>query len=255
MTLPVRTLIVDDEPLAREALRALLAGVEWAQPIREACDGLEALEAFRTFRPELVFLDVQLPVLSGIEALEQSGYSSAVVFTTAHDDAALAAFELGAIDYMLKPFGPERFALAVERARIQLAARELLRGDAGSAPLRDRLQLVQQVERPMTRLYVRDGRTVIPIETRDVVRCESDGDYVIIYHAGGQHHAYLNLRDLVAVLDPAKFIRIHRSQAVNLDYVAAITPRDANRVEIRMKDGTRVVASRTGTQLLRARLR
>ncbi len=264
MRTPVRTLIVDDEPVARNALRELLAGVEWAQPVMEARDGLEALDAFRTYKPELVFLDVHLPVMSGIEALEQSGLSAAVVFTTAHDDAAITAFELGAIDYLLKPFGQERFALALARARTQLAALEPARGDAGNAgnaggaeaaPLGDRLRLAQQAERPLTRLYVRDGRTVIPIEARDITRCEADGDYVIIHHREGRHHAYLNLRDLVAALDASKFVRVHRSQVVNLDFVAAITSRDANRVEVQMKDGTRVVASRTGTQALRAHTR
>ena len=255
MSTALRTLIVDDEPVAREALRTLLADSGWEGAIREARDGQEALEAFREYRPHLVFLDVQLPVMSGIEALEQSGLNAAVVFTTAHDDAAITAFELGAIDYLRKPFGQQRFALALERAQTQLAALELAR-NAGTAQLVERLRLVGEENRPLARIFVRDRRQVIAIETRDIIRCEADDDYVIIHSIDGdQHHSYINLRDLAAELDTSRFIRVHRSHVVNLDFVTSVTYHDPNRVEILMKDGARIVASRRGTQLLKGRMR
>ena len=249
----LRALIVDDEPVAREALRTLLLDFEWEGEIREAHDGVEALDAFRTYQPHLVFLDVQLPMMSGIDALEQSELTAAVVFTTAQDDAAITAFELGAIDYLRKPFGRERFALALERAKTQLATIDVSSG-AGTATVGERLRQVREARRPIERLFVRDRKQVVPIDTHEIVRCEADDDYVVIYSAsGGRHHAYINLRDLVAELDPARFVRIHRSHVVNMDFVGALAYHDPNRVEVQMKDGTRIVASRTGTQALRAR--
>lgn len=252
--LNVRALIVDDEPVARDALRSFLRESEWAGEIREATDGAEALQAFREYQPQLVFLDVQLPVMSGIDALEQVELRAAVVFTTAQDDAAITAFELGAIDYLRKPFGRDRFALALERAKAQILALETSPVRGGTVTVGERLRQVREARRPLQRLFVRDRKQVIPIDARDIVRCEADDDYVLIYSAsGGRHHAYINLRDLVAELDPALFVRIHRSHIVNLDFVSALAYHDPNRVEVQLKDGTKIVASRSGTQALRAR--
>ena len=251
----LRALIVDDEPAARDALRGFLAESGWTGEIREACDGLEAVDAFRTYQPHLVFLDVQLPVMSGIDALERSELSAAIVFTTARDDAAITAFELGAIDYLRKPFGRDRFVLALERAMTQIAGRDTS-APGGGATVGERLRLVREAPRPISRLFVRDRKQIISIDTPDIVRCEADDDYVVIHSAtGGRHHAYINLRDLIAELDPARFVRVHRSHVVNMDFVSALAYHDPNRVEVQMKDGTKIVASRSGTQLLRARTR
>jgi two-component system LytT family response regulator len=250
----MRALIVDDEPVARDALRAFLLEFGWRGEIRDAHDGGEALEAFRTYQPHLVFLDVQLPVMSGIDALEQADLTAAVVFTTAQDDAAITAFELGAIDYLRKPFGRDRFALALERARTQLATMEMSARPAAETPVGERLRQVREARRPIARLFVRDRKQVVSIDTADIVRCEADDDYVVIHSASGdRHHAYINLRDLITELDPARFVRIHRSHIVNMDFVSALAYHDPNRVEVQMKDGTKIVASRSGTQALRAR--
>jgi two-component system LytT family response regulator len=251
---PLRALIVDDEPVARDALRALLAEFQWSGEVREARDGSEALEAFREYQPHLVFLDVQLPVMSGIDALERSELAAAVVFTTAQDDAAITAFELGAIDYLRKPFGRDRFALALERANAQISTMQATAEPGRVATVGERLRQLREARRPLQRIFVRDRRNVIAIDAREIVRCEADDDYVAIHSAsGGRHHAYINLRDLAAELDPAHFVRVHRSHVVNMDFVSALAYHDPNRVEVQMKDGTRIVASRSGTQLLRAR--
>jgi two-component system, LytTR family, response regulator len=250
----VRTLIVDDEAVARMSLRAMLADVDWVSPIEEARDGGEAIDAMRAFKPDLVFLDIELPVCSGVEALERSGTSPAVIFTTAHDDAAITAFELGAIDYLRKPFGQERFSLALERARVQLATQEAVRSGDTPAALQ-RLAQLRNASRPLTRVFVRDKRTVIPVDTQRITRCAAAGDYVTIYADGAAHQAYMNLRDLALELDPARFVRVHRSHLVNLDFVASLTQHDPNRLEVLMKDGTRITASRAGTQALRAQMR
>lgn len=252
MTDTVRTLIVDDEDAARDALRSLLAPIDWVAPIDEARAGDEALEALRSLKPDLVFLDVQLPVMSGVEALERSGSTAVVIFTTAHDDAAIAAFELGAIDYLRKPFGKARFEVAIERARVQLATRAMAAEGPSAA---ERFTAMRSAQRPLARLFVRSQRTVIPVDTTTIVRCEAAGDYVRIHVGAESHEAYLNLRDVAEMLDKNRFVRIHRSHLVNLDFVASITQHDPNRLEVLMKDGTRIVASRAGTQALRLHMR
>jgi two-component system, LytTR family, response regulator len=256
VTTIVRALIVDDEPVARAALRDLLGDVAWAECVGEAVDGVEAVAAIRQLRPDLIFLDVQMPGMSGIEVLERAAADVAVIFTTAHDEYAMTAFELGAIDYLLKPFAKERFLRALERARPHVESRRV--SAMPSVPLAERLALAASSnspnKQPLSRLFVRDRGQVIPVPVADIVHCDADGDYVAIHAAGRRYLVYLNLSDLAARLDPERFIRIHRSHLVNLDRVSAMVPHDANRLEVRMDDGSRAVASRAGTQLLRARL-
>lgn len=231
----------------------LLGEVPWVTCIGEATDGIEAVAAIREQQPDLVFLDVQMPGMSGIEVLEKAGADLSVIFTTAYDEYAMIAFELGAIDYLREPFGRERFLRALERARPHLDARNARRAD--SATLVERLALADATKpEHLTRLFVRDRGQVIPLQVADVVRCEADGDYVAIIAGGRRHLVYVNLTDLVARLDPEKFVRAHRSHLINLDRVAAMVAHDPNRLEVRMTDGSKVVASRAGTQLLRARI-
>jgi two-component system LytT family response regulator len=258
-----RALVVDDEPVARQALRELLAEVSWVEWVGEAADGLDAIAAMQRLRPDLVFLDVQMPGATGVEVLERAGVDAAVIFTTAHDEYAMIAFELGAIDYLRKPFGRERFQRALERARPLLVARAGATpaggtttgaGSAG-ATLAERVAFASTPPRTLTHVFVRDGGRVVPIQASDIIRCEAEGDYVAVYAAGRRHLVYVNLADLAARLDAERFVRIHRSHLINLDRVASFAPHDANRLEVRMHDGTRIIASRTGTQLLRARAR
>lgn len=251
----IRALVVDDEPLARQAIQQLLASVDWIEWVGEASDGLAAMDALRVLQPDLLFLDIQMPGASGVEVLERSATDAAVIFTTAHDEYAMVAFELGAIDYLRKPFGRERFARALDRAKPFLDARNAARAIEHDASLAERLVFAQSEAQTITRLFVRDRANIIPVQTNDVLRFESDGDYVAVITAGRRHLVYINLSDLSARLDPARFVRIHRSHIVNLDRVAAMVPHDANRLEVRMVDGARIVASRSGTQLLRARLK
>jgi two-component system LytT family response regulator len=249
-----RALLVDDEPVALRALRDLLTEIPWIEVVGNAADGLAALDAIARDKPDLVFLDVQMPGASGIDVLERAGADLAVIFTTAHDDYAMTAFELGAIDYLRKPFGKARFVRAVERARPHLEAARQRRDASAGSPLAERLAFAREPARPISRLFVRDRGAVIPVRAMDVVRCEADGDYVAVHARGRRHLVYVNLGDLEAQLDPERFVRVHRSHLVNLDFVASLEPHDANRLEVRLKDGLRVVASRAGTQLLRARI-
>lgn len=254
MTLPsVRAMIVDDEPIARDALRALLADVDWISCVGEAVDGNDAITQISELNPELLFLDVQMPGATGIEVLERVNQELTVIFTTAHDDYAMTAFEFGAIDYLRKPFGRERFARALERARPYIEARRARDATSAGAALTERLAFASGVERPLQRLFVRDRGGVLPVRTADIVHCEADGDYVAVHALGRRHLVYVNLGDLASQLDAEKFVRVHRSHIVNLDAVVSFVAHDANRLEVRLSNGARVIASRAGTQVLRAR--
>lgn len=251
MTPPLRAVIIDDEAMSRRALRALLTDVDWIDCVGEAGDAQSALAMLRSLRPELVFLDIQLPGGTGLQVLERYDEPIGVIFTTAFDDHAMAAFELGAIDYLRKPFGHARLMRALERARAQLGAAPQPCGP----PLAERLALARQSERPMQRIFVRDRGSVIPLRIGTITRCEADGDYVAIHAGGRRYLVYVNLGDLERRLDPETFVRVHRSHLVNLDHVESFTSHDPNRLEVVMKDGSRLVASRMGTQLLRSRIR
>lgn len=253
MIAPMRALIVDDEPLARRALRMLLEHEPSVRLVGEARDGPEAIDALRKLQPELVFLDIRLPGATGLEVLEHSQADVRVIFTTAHDDYAIAAFELGAIDYLRKPFGRERLMLAIARAQPQVLAARRPRHPGAS--LAEQLLVAGESTRPRTRILVRREGAVIPLRCEEIVRCESDGDYVIVHAHGAQYPVYLNLGDLAQEMDGERFVRVHRSHLVNLDHVASLGQHDGARVVLHMKDGSHVVASRAGTQLLRRRYR
>jgi two-component system LytT family response regulator len=235
--------IVEDEPLARKTLHTLLAEADWLEVVGEAADGLTAVELINTRRPDLVFLDINLPELSGLDVLKRLTHEPAVIFTTAHDRHAIAAFELAALDYLLKPFGRARLQQALTRAREALdkpashpTATEA-RAALGSGPLE--------------RLLVRDGGRIVPVALRDIERIEADGDYAAVRAKGKTLLVNLPLGDFEARLDPAHFVRVHRSHLVNLDYVEAIEPFDNSQLIVRMKDGTKITASRTASKRLR----
>lgn len=255
MSAPLRAVVVDDETMSRRALRTLLADVDWIEVVGEAGDMASALDALNRLRPDLVFLDIQLPGGTGLQVLERYGEPIGVIFTTAFDDYAMTAFELGAIDYLRKPFGQARLLRALERARAQLAGAAKDAANVEAATLTERLALARQTSKPLQRIFVRDRGSVVPVRINSITRCEADGDYVAIHTAGRRHLVYVNLGDLERRLDPDSFVRVHRSHLINLDYVESLTTYDPNRLEILMKDGSRIVASRMGTQLLRARIR
>jgi two-component system LytT family response regulator len=241
----MRALIADDEALARKRLRTLVAGVAWLECVGEAENGLEAVRIIDAVRPDLVFLDIQMPGLSGLQVLERISHEPAVIFTTAHNDYAVQAFELEALDYLLKPFGRERFLAAVERARAL---------PAGKGGLRDRAQRAMAEPQRLTRLFVRHPSGILPLAVTDIERVEADDDYVAVIVKQRRHLLYMTMNELVLRLDPQRFIRVHRSHIVNLDHVARMVPHGDSRLEIQMRDGARIVASRSGSQALRGLL-
>lgn len=247
MTIPV--LIADDEPLARRRLRELLAVHDEVAIVGEAATGVEAVERIDALRPDVVFLDIELPELSGLDVVRRMTHQPLIVFTTAFDRYAVTAFELAAVDYLLKPFGPERLTTAVARVR-----RELDEGRDGP-PVAERAEQALQEARdePLTRFFVRDRGKLVPVSAREVERLEADDDYVRVHTRGRVHLVYLTLNDFERRLDPERFVRVHRGHMVNLDFVRHLVPGDGGRIEIEMRDGTKLQASRNRSRELRER--
>lgn len=236
-----RAVIVEDEPLARATIRQYLEDVEWVHLQGEAADGRTAVELIDRLGPELVFLDVQLPELSGLRVLERVAVSPAVIFTTAYDTFAVTAFELGAVDYLVKPFGPRRFHAALDRTRARLRAR--------SAPLADRLSSL--AGRPLERLFVRVGETIVPVAASEIIRIQGADDYVVVHTPAGQHLVSVRLGRLAEHLDLRRFVRVHRSHVVHLTFVTAVHVRGDRRLDVVLSDGSTVTTSRAGAGRLR----
>lgn len=239
----VTAFIVDDEPVARAGLRAMLGAFDWVEVIGEAADGESAVREIDARRPELVFLDVQMPGLLGTDVLRQLERRPFVIFTTAYSEHAVSAFELGAVDYLLKPFGPSRLAGAMDRVRSAL-------GEPATVDAIERLSGAL-AEGPISRLFVRVGGALVPLAIERVSRFEADGDYLVAHAGSARHLLHLSLARLEKRLDARRFARVHRTHIVNLDHVRAFKRDDRGNMEAEMLDGTRVPVSRARAQELR----
>jgi two-component system LytT family response regulator len=239
----ITALIVEDEPLARRRLRDLMRGHPWLHCLGEAVDGPLAVHAIDELQPDLVFLDVQLPGLSGIQVLARTRHTPAVIFTTAYDQFAVTAFEIGALDYLLKPFGQERFDRALERARPHLERQ------AGAGTAERAREVLSQG--PLARVFVRDGGRIVPLPASAIAWLQACDDFVIAHAHGRQFRINLPLAEIEQRLDPQLFVRVHRSHVVNLDHIAAWTPYDGSRVQITLRTGATIMASRQRSRLLR----
>jgi two-component system LytT family response regulator len=242
-----RAIVVEDEPIARAQLRDLLGEVDWIEWVGEASDGVRAVAAIDELKPDLVFLDIEMPEMNGLDVLRTIQHDPAVVFTTAYDRFAVAAFELEAIDYLLKPFGRDRLYAALERVR------RAVRGEGDEPVSRRAGEALDQIAGtgPLSRIFVRDRGRILPIAIGEIERLEADDDYVAVHTKGRRYLVYLGMNEFESRLDPQRFVRVHRSHIVNLDHVAEMEPFDATRLQIRMKDGTKIVASRTRSRDLR----
>jgi two-component system, LytTR family, response regulator len=245
----LRAVIVDDEAPARALLAEYLGLAPDVEVVGECANGFEAVKRIGELTPDVVFLDVQMPKLDGFEVLELLDPGPAIVFCTAYDEFALRAFEVHAVDYLLKPFGPERVTAALERVR------ERRRAAPGGAPAPAPAAALAAASRPpgshLERIIVRDGGAVhvIPVERVDFV--EAQDDYVAIHVEGRSWLKAQPLAELAGALDPERFVRIHRSYVVNLERIARLElyAKDS-RVAI-LNDGREVPVSRSGWQRLK----
>lgn len=233
----IRTIIVDDEPLARSNLRILLRRDPAIEIVKECGSGAEAVAAIRAARPDLLFLDIQMPECDGFDVLEMLGGSAppAVVFVTAYDEYALRAFEAGALDYILKPFDSARFDRALVRAK-------------------DRLSHGNGLRRRMERLAVKSVGQICFVRISEIDWIEA-ADYYACLHVGGKRYLLRrSLSDLENGLDPQIFCRIHRSAIVNLDRVSSLEINEEGENEVQLKTGVRLRLSRRYRKQLQSRL-
>jgi two-component system LytT family response regulator len=239
----VTVAIADDEPVARAGLRDLLAAVDWITCIGEAANGIAAVEMIDRLRPDVVFLDIQMPGLLGTAVPGRIEHRPQVIFTTAYAQHAVTAFELGALDYLLKPFGRERLLTSLERLRASI-------GEPSAVSALDRYRDAL-AHGPISRLFVRAGGSVVPIPIDRVAWFEARGDYVAAHVGPTRHLLHLSLNRLESRLDPDHFLRIHRTHIVNLDHVATFRRLGKDRLVAVLTDGAELPVSRTRAQDLK----
>ncbi|MDR7333315.1 LytTR family DNA-binding domain-containing protein [Roseateles asaccharophilus] len=241
-------LIAEDEPLAADALADWVKATPGLQLVAVCEDGEDALHKIRALKPALVLTDIQMPGLTGlqvVQALQGDEYQPRIIFTTAYDQHALTAFELHAVDYLLKPFSRERFDEAVAHA---------LR-DAAPLAVNPAAEMVQALgaphDAPLTRLLVRDQGKIFPLQV-DAIEClRSDNKYTAITSKGRSFLVRLPIAEFETKLDPARFLRVQRGCIVNLDFVDSLTPDENSQLVVQLRDGTRITANREVSKMLR----
>jgi two-component system LytT family response regulator len=269
----IRVAIVDDEQLARERMRSLLSEHSDVELVAECADGAEAIRAIEEKQPDLVFLDVQMPDVDGfevVEALERHSEEAAeaattsgptgttngsqrpaIVFVTAHDDHALRAFEIHALDFLLKPFDQSRFDKTLARARWQLGqSRSTV--DARLVALLEDLRAERHGRKHSDRLVVKSAGRVFFLRTEDIDWVEAAGNYVRLHTHNEAHLLRESMKNMESRLDPSTFVRIHRSAIVNIDRVKELEPWFHGEYIVIMRDGTRLTASRVYSDRLSA---
>ena len=263
----LKTIVVDDEQLARDELGYLLGQVGGVEVIAQAGNGVEALETIDRLQPDLVFLDVQMPGLTGFEVarrLLDTGPTSHIIFVTAYDQHAIEAFEVNAVDYLLKPVDPSRLEIALQRARRRIAVD---RGDAATPAavrgisnqqLEQIVQLVTERNSRRERLALKVGERFLLVQSEDIIYASLAAESITVVtnqHVGTSN--YRTLDELQARLDPSVFWRVHRSHLVNINKIKEIVPWFSRNYILRMKDDktTEIPVSRTQTRRLREYLK
>ncbi len=244
----IRCIIIDDEKPARDLLRLYLADYPNIEVAAEFSDGFTGLRGIMDLHPGLVLLDIQMPKITGFELLELLDDYPPIIFTTAYDQYALRAFEINAVDYLLKPFSRERFAEAMNRAM------ERIRKGGGQDTLRRVINGVQEQAGILQRVAVRSGTNIKLIRTEEIIYIEALDDYVRIHTADGKYTRKSTMKYYEEHLDPALFVRIHRSSLVAVWQVKQIELYQKDSYLVVLKNGEKLPVSRTGMQALREKL-
>ena len=238
----MRVAIVDDELLARSVLREYLARHDDIDIVAECANGFDAVKAIAELEPELVFLDIQMPRLDGFEVAELIGAKTKLIFVTAYDQYALKAFECHALDYLLKPYSEQRFDQALAHARVNRGTPEAVQTLAREAATR---------AAPLARVLIRDGAKVHVIASARIDYIEAQDDYISIRSEGKSYLKSQTLAELEAQLDPAKFLRVHRSYLLNIDGIRRIEAATKDSHVAILRDDTRIPVSKAGYQKLK----
>ncbi len=243
----IRAILVDDEELARTLLREYLADYLHVEIVAECANGFDAVKNITELKPDLVFLDIQMPKLSGFEVLDLIPHDLAVVFVTAYDQYALQAFNVHAVDYLLKPFTKERFAEAMKLVRERLDRRN-------PQVLDELVRSVRQREKPLQRVLIRNGSQVHVFPVDQIEYVEAQDDYAAFVVKGKKYLKQQRLSEIEEQLDNTRFVRIHRSYLLNLDHLARIELYAKDSRMAILKDGTQLHVSRSGYEKLKAHL-
>lgn len=236
----IKTLIIDDEPLAAGIVQEFLADFPQFDVLEVCQDGFQGLKAIQHHQPDLIFLDVQMPKITGFEMLELIDSPPAVIFTTAFDQYAVKAFDAMAIDYLLKPFSQERFSKAIEKFLSKV-----------NEPQIEEREGLNQLAEKSNRLVVRVKNEIKIILVHEVTYFEAEDDYISIHTSAGKYLKKMTMKSLEDAMDPGKFARVHRSFLVNLNQITQIEPFERDSYLLKMRDGTQVPVSKTGYSRLR----
>ena len=248
----IKALIVDDEELARLLIRELIKTHQDIEIVAECANGFEAVKAVAEHKPDLIFLDVQMPKLSGFDVLELIGTEIPVIFVTAYDQYAMRAFDVHAVDYLLKPVGRDRFEAALDRAKSRIGDKS-----RSAQPTFSATELAAAARAPkqfLERIVIKDGTRVTLISTAKLDYAEAQDDYVALASEGKKHLKQQTIAGLEACLDPQQFVRVHRSYLVNFERVVRIEPYGKDSRLAILADGTRLPVSKTGYTRLKALL-
>ena len=248
----IRVVIVDDEPLPRERIRSMVAEHPELRVIAECGDGREAVGVINAEKPDLVFLDIQMPELDGFEVLEaiEADEMPVVIFVTAFDEYAVRAFEVSAVDYLLKPLDRARFELALGRAMESMA-----RSETGGQALSDFLARWRAERGYPARFVVQLGGKLAFVRAEEIDWVDAAGNYIRLHAAGREHLIRATMKGLESRLDPERFVRVHRSAIVNIDRVASLEPYFHGEYVVTMRDGSKLTSSRSHSGRLRALLK
>ena len=246
-------IIADDEPLARERLRGMVAARHECNLIAECKNGSEARDAIRKLEPDIVLLDIKMPGLDGIEVAEAiAAHNSAIIFVTAHDEFALRAFDVNALDYVLKPVDQARLDVAIDKA-------EKRRSDGGARQidpgLLDFLETLRAERSYATKFLIRDTRDLYFVRADDVEWADAQGNYVRLHAGGKSHMLRRSFSEFEASLDPRRFVRIHRSTIVNVDQISRLTPQGHGEYQLTLRNGAKLTTSRTYATNLQSMLK
>jgi two-component system LytT family response regulator len=237
----VRAMICEDEPLAVKAIEEYLRNVEWIRLVGEARNGRDAVRLIQKLEPDLVFLDVRMPGLTGLEVLDAITHLPAIVFTTAFEEYAAPAFDAGAVDYLIKPFGQERFLRTLDRVRVRLVGEGLAAGH----------QTRWQGTQYPPRLFARHRGSIIPVPMSEITRVDAAPGGVHLVTKKGTFSLDVTMGELENRIDPREFVRVHRSHIVNLMHVVSIKSYDERRLILKMNDESELLTSRRGSKALR----
>lgn len=242
-----KALIIDDEQLARELIKNYLKDFSGIQLIGECENGFEGARLIAEIKPDLVFLDIQMPKLNGFEMLELVDDPPEIIFITAHNDFAIKAFEMNAVDYLLKPYSKERLLAAIDKATERLKA-----GQQKDETIRELIH--QPLTETLERIVVKTGSKIRVIPVDKIIYLEAQDDYIMIYTDEGKHLKQGTMKHYEEHLDPSAFIRVHRSYIVRVDQVVQIEPYTKETYMLKLKNGTTLKVSRNGLKNLRDKL-